>query len=135
VSRLNPAVGLVNASASNLDNLSNAPFVRDVLTGWFQKLTLAKVVKELVDYEVKEVIKPLVSSGMVQPLSGRRLEMKPEGERSWDWQLVHATPDLVLSTDDVIIFCGTRYRITSQKPYAAYGFIEYEMVNDYVRNH
>lgn len=133
MSILTNSLGITNASASDLSVISNAPIVRDVIVGWFRNLKLTQVIKLTVNFEVQETLKPIATMGMVQPLSGRRLEMKPEGQRTWDWILVHATPDLTLYVDDVIFYGPDKFRVMSQKPYTEYGFVEYELINDYVK--
>ena len=133
MSPLRPSIGIRNASSDDVRAISNAPLVRGVMNGWFRALSLAQVVKQVVHFEVTEVQKPIQSYGIIQPLSGRRLEMKPEGQRQWDWILIHATPDLTLDVDDVIIWKGDKYRVQSQKDFGDYGFVEYELINDYVK--
>ena len=128
------ALGIINGRDQSIDDLSAVPDVGASLRGWFQKLTLYKITKQLIDYEIKETRLPFTTSGVIQPLSGRLLEMKPEGQRSWDWQELHCENGLILTPDEVVEYRGTKYRIIQQKGYSAYGFTYYEMVNDYGRN-
>jgi len=103
------------------------------MRAWFQKLTLYHVKKIINDFETSESKIPFTTSGVIQPLSGRKLEMKPEGQRSWDWLEVHCENGLTLVPDEVIEYKGTKYRIMQTKNYSAYGYGYYEMVNDYGR--
>lgn len=103
------------------------------MRAWFQKLSLVRVIKQIVDFEEKEVEQPFTTSGMISPLSGRQLEMKPEGQRAWEWLQLNCENGLELKPDEIVKYRGTKYRITGNKNYSAYGYSYYEMVNDYTR--
>lgn len=103
------------------------------MRAWFQKLTLYRVVKIINDFEISESKIPFTTNGAIQPLSGRKLEMKPEGQRSWDWLEVHCENGLTLIPDEVIEYKGIKYRVMQTKNYSAYGYGYYEIVNDYGR--
>lgn len=110
-----------------LPNLSAA------VGAWAQKLQFVVVGKRLVDGLVEETYTTKSSRGTRAPLNQQRLEMKPEGQRHWKWEIIHATPSLMLEVDDIIEFGSkrTRYRVMSRNDFAEYGFIEYEIVEDY----
>lgn len=125
-------LGISNASARTVtDSLSPTPTMGSTLLGWFRPIALARVVKVMEDHELREVERPLVTRGVVQPFSATQLSIKPEGERAWKWWMIHATPDLVLLADEVISYRGTRLRIMRQFPYEANGFVQYEAVEAY----
>ena len=65
-------------------NLS-VPNVSDVVKGWLSTLTASKVTQTIEDGDVIETYSIIRFSGMIQPLSGIELEIKPEGERHWEW--------------------------------------------------
>lgn len=125
-------VGIVDANRLTVDQAINpTPNMRDVLMGWFRKISLVIVRKQQVDFQTQEVEVPHETQGVVQPFTAARLQMKPEGQRSWSWWLVYATPDLVLQTDDAIIYAGMRLRIMAKWPFEAHGYVEYHAVLDY----
>jgi len=128
------ALGIINGRDGSIEDLSCVPDVGVSLRAWFQKLVLYKVTKQFIDYEVKESLIPFTTAGVIQPLSGTKLEMKPEGQRSWDWLELHCENGLTLTTDEVVSYHGRKYRIIQQKGYSAYGYGYYEMVNDYSKD-
>jgi hypothetical protein len=125
------ALGIINGRDGSIDDLSTVPDVGAALRAWFQKITLFKVTKQFIDFEVVESRIPFTTSGVIQPLSGTSLEMKPEGQRAWDWLELHCENGLILTVDEVVEYRGRKYRIMNKKGYSAYGFTYYEMVNDY----
>lgn len=127
-------LGIVDASSQLVDNVSTIPTVVTAMLGWFKRLELVKVVKRTVNFEIVEVEEPLVTSGIIQPFSEEDLKILPEGERSWRWHMIHATPDLVLLTDDVVTFAGEKNRVMGKLDYSENGFVQYRVVNDYDRS-
>ena len=127
------SLGIVNGCDTDLTGLSCVPDTSGSMRAWFQKLTLIRIIKQVIDYEVKEASQPFTTSGVFQPLSGRTLEMKPEGQRAWQGMELHCENGLTLKTDEVVEYRGTRYRVMNCKEYSAYGYSYYELVNDYNR--
>lgn len=107
------------------------PDVSGALKDWFQPMTFTLVEKETVGFQVVETATDITFQGVIQPLSGRRLQLKPEGERAWNWSLLHAEPVLTLQVDDVVIYLGVQTRIMSRKDFGIYGYVEYEIVQDW----
>ena len=60
------------------------------------------------------------------------LAIRKEGERSWRWSVIYVTPDVLLSTDDMVIFDKVKYRIMEKENWAEYGFLRYNAIEDYV---
>lgn len=107
------------------------PDVSGGMTDWFQPMTFTQVAKSVVGFEAVETPTTINCLGVIQPLSGRRLELKPEGQRAWTWLLLHADPSLVLGVDEVVTYNGVQTRVMSQKDYRLYGYVEYELVQDW----
>lgn len=84
--------------------------------------------------EVKEQIRWVNSSGVVQAGDGEKLEILPEGDRSWESALLHCAADFNVATNSVIIVKGTRYRVTKRADWSASGFYRYELMQDYDAN-
>ncbi len=128
-----PSVGIASASDLSVQDAASAlPSMRETLTGWFRPLILTRVTKSVVDLEVSEVRIEQNCMGVIQPFGPRELKIKPEGERAWNWQMLHTTPDVALKDDEEFTIKGTRYRVMSQKNFSEYGYIAYELVQDYV---
>jgi len=124
----------VIASASSIplsQSWTGLPNVRTTLNGWFRPLTMTKIIKQQEDFQLKEYFYDVKTNGVLQPFSPQQLSIKPEGQRSWIWQMLHATPDLVLKTDDQVIITGTKYRVMEKLDYKEYGYVQYNLVQAY----
>lgn len=106
------------------------PDVSGALMDWFQPMVFARVVKEA-GFEVVETMVPVHFRGVIQPLSGRSLLMKPEGQRKWNWLQVHAEPSLTLTIDEIILYNEVQYRVMKQKDFTLYGYVYYELCEDF----
>ena len=125
-------LGIVPASKRSVtDSAYTLPQVRGTLAGWFQRLILTKVNKSIKDREVVEVQRKLECFGVIQPFSARELKVKPEGERSWNWKMLHTTSDVDLRPDDEFYSNGVRYRVMSKFGYQEYGYSQYELIQDF----
>lgn len=131
-----PARTLGFPSAANRplsDQIQAGPSAASIILGWLKPISLGRVVSSVVDARIVEQVTPLLTRGVFMPLSGRELELKPEGERSWNWVKIFATPDLTLAPDDVIEHKGTRYRVEKQTDWGSNGYVRYEAVNEYTK--
>lgn len=137
-----------NASTTPLfANTGTVPDMTDSLLDWFQPMTFGFVTKTVQDYQVVEVQQQITFMGIWMPLSGRELQMKPEGERQWNWIHLFSDATLNLITDDVITYITRnhstdnpdasmnytplQYRIMVKKQYQLYQYIEWHLVQDY----
>lgn len=71
------------------------------------------------------------TQAVCQPFSPEQLEVKTEGQRSWKWSTLHCIPDLVLNTNDRIIFDNIHYKVMQKLDYTRYGYLEYHIVEDF----
>jgi hypothetical protein len=125
-------LGIVDANRLSVeDAVAAMPSVRSTLLGWFRPIALTRVIQRIVDFKTLEIEEPLSTRGVVQPLTETSLMLKPEGQRAWKWFLIHATPDLVLAVNDVIILKGDRLRIQKTKDYSVNGYVCYEACEDF----
>ena len=116
----------------NLKALSQIPNMSQTLTGWGVPLTLVKVIQDIVDGDASFTTEQVTFLGVVQPLRTEQLELKPEGQRSWEWLWIHAkSGTLNLHTADKILFNSKTYKVEGVKDYSLNGFVEYELVRDY----
>ena len=126
-------VPIFNASSVPLDqNSGTLPNVGDAMLDYFQAMTFSTVVKAVQQGgTVVETPTPVTFQGVWQPLSPRAVEMKPEGQRKWNWYRCHADPSLGLKPDDVVTYLGVQYRVMGKWDFSLYGYNEYQLVDDY----
>lgn len=126
--------------ASTIGNAKNTPLnvrtgtvpdVSGAMQDWFQPMVFSQVVKEITAFQVIETENQIRFRGVIQPLSGRRLMLKPEGQRAWTWLWLHSDISLKLEVDEVVSYRGVQTRVMSQKNYELYGYVEYELVQDW----
>lgn len=125
-------IPIFNAADVTLDqNTGTLPNMGDALLNWFQPMTFSVVTKTVSGFDVVETKADVSFQGVWQPLSANQLQLKPEGQRSWQWFRVHASPGLSLINDDVVTYQGIQYRVMAKYDFLIYGFNEYHLVNDY----
>jgi hypothetical protein len=107
------------------------PNVNAAMTNWFQPMVFMRVVKTTEAFQAVETGETINFQGVIQPLDGRRLALKPEGQRAWTWLWLHADPSLKLDVDEVVIYLGVQTRIMALKDYSIYGYVSYELVQDW----
>ena len=117
----------------NLKTLSQMPNMANTLTGWETSITLEVVTQDITsDGNGVFTTEQVTFLGVVQPLRTEQLELKPEGQRSWEWLWIHAkVGTLNLHTADKILFNSKTYKIEGVKDYSLNGYVEYELVRDY----
>ncbi len=121
-------------NAANYPIFSNAgttPDVSGALRDYFQPMTFDKLIKAVAGFQNLETSVPINFRGILQPFSARQLFLKAEGQRAWTWFTLHAEPVLTLQVDDVVVWQGKQTRVMARKDYALYGFVEYELVQDW----
>lgn len=108
------------------------PDMAGTLTGWEVPLTLIRITQDVIEGELSTSETQISFMGVWQPLRNEQLELKPEGQRSWEWIWIHAkSSSLNLETGDKVIFQDRRYKIETKKDYGLNGFVEYELCRDY----
>ena len=111
---------------------SGLPDVSGAVDMLLQPVSIGVVQKRQVDGYTQEVTTYFDTKACRQPFSPRKLEVLPEGERSWRWETLWTLPNLVLKPDDVIYYRGIRYRVMSRLNWSEYGFYEFNILEDYV---
>lgn len=110
---------------------SALPDVRDAVMALFQPIRVGIVVVERVNGFPSARISVSVNTlGVKQPMP-EQLVVKKEGERSWRWFTIHCSPDLILRTDDIFVLNRVQYRVMSREDWAEYGYLKYEVIEDY----
>lgn len=120
-----------NKSISSLAK-SGMPQMNTTLYGWEVPLTLVKIVQNVVEGDLQTTQTTINFKGVWQPLRDEALELKPEGQRSWEWIWIHAeASQLNLETADKVIFNNKRYKVMQKKDYGLNSFVEYHLCRDY----
>lgn len=107
------------------------PQMDGALMDWLQPMTFKVVTKTTVNMQVVESFINVTMQAVRQPLSAQQLMMKPEGQRGWKWDRIHALPGQELSLDSEVIYLGIQYRVMGKWPWPEYGYIEYHLTQDY----
>ena len=94
-------------------------------------MTFTRVLKRTVNFQLEEYEEAINFAGIIQPLTYRRLMLKPEGQRAWSWFELHSTPALILNVDEVVNYLGLRTRVMGRFNFEIYGYIAYELVQDW----
>lgn len=115
----------LNQSSGTVPNMGS------VIVGWFQAMTFVVVTKSQVNFETKETVSTVTFKGVIQPYTPEQLSIRPEGERTWKWYKIHADTSLKLITDDKVTYLGVNYRVMSRSDFSLYGYIEYDVIEDY----
>ena len=110
---------------------SGLPQLGDVVAAWARPITIGIIAKTMANEEVVETVTEYDTRGMLQPFTASQLALKPEGQRTWDWSGLHTLPDFEMKLDDVVTLFGRRFRVMFKKDYSLYGYIRYELVEDY----
>lgn len=111
---------------------SGMPQMNTTLTGWEVPLTLVKIVQSVVEGDLQTTETQITFKGVWQPLKDEALELKPDGQRSWEWIWIHAqSSQLNLETADKVIFNNKRYKVMEKKDYGLNSFVEYQLCRDY----
>lgn len=108
------------------------PQMLGAMDDWFQPMIFEPTIKTEAGYQLIETSQPIVFRGVIMPLTDRQLQIKPEGERAWTWLHLFAEPQLELEVDQVVVYLGVQTRVMAQKNYAIYGYVEYQLVQDWV---
>jgi hypothetical protein len=126
---------IVNAKNKSLKSqVGTLPNVSSGMTNWFQKLSISKVIKEVVNYIVQESYIVYDFMGVIQVLSPEDLVIKPEMQVSWKWWQLHTDTSVALNPDDIIIYECQKYRVMNKIDHNKYGYYEYHLVEDYKEN-
>lgn len=133
---MNPTQPIQNAKDTLLNEKPGTlPDVRGGILNYFKPMLLIRVEKRTVNMELVEVQTEYNTSGMIQP-KGRPLQMKPEGQRRWDGQVLYTLPVVVLEPDEIVTVVklragNTSYRVMGKRDWSESGYVEYDLLEDY----
>lgn len=118
--------------AKLLNEITGQPQVGGTLNGWMSRICLGMIRQSIVDGLPVELETSFNFVGMIQPLSTRKLELKPEGLRSFKWlQIICPAGMLELHEGDKITYRGERFKLMADSDYKLNGYIEYHVIKDF----
>jgi hypothetical protein len=102
------------------------------LLGWQSPITYKKITQTIVNGFVTDTATIVTFDGVVQPLSAEKINLKPEGQRSWQWLQIHCKNGINdLKTNDKITYNEKAYKVMEVLDYSNNGFVEYHVVKDF----
>lgn len=108
------------------------PNMAGAIKAWMQPLVFVEVCKSQDEqFLTVESYVPRKAFGIRVPLKPQELMFKPEGQRAWKWEQIFSTPSLVLGIDAIIEFEKRRYRVMSKTDYSQYGYVIYDICQDF----
>lgn len=119
-------------AAKPLNEMSGMPQVGGALSGWQMPIMLAKITEAVVEgfTQLSETV--VKFKGVIQPLSPKQIELKPEGQRAFEWLQIHCNlGQLQLSTGDRIRYNGKLYKLMADNDWNLNGYLEYHVIRDY----
>lgn len=126
---------IINAADRPLNVASGSvPNVAGALNSFYQMMTFVPIRKTISGFQVVESAAPIELLGVIQPFTARQLALKPEGERAWTWYTMHAQPGIILQVDSCVEYLGKQYRVSSRMDFSLYGYMLYELVQDWVKS-
>jgi hypothetical protein len=120
-----------DASKKSIKESLDMPDVSDAVMSLLQPMKVGIVQKQQIGGLTQEIPIYVDTFAVKQPFSAQRLDIKPEGQRSWRWFTLHSLKDLVLKLDDIIILAEIKYRVMQKYDYAEYGFYQYEIAEGF----
>lgn len=107
--------------------------MKAAFAGWTMPLTFKKITQVVQDGGwIDSVEIPVNVKGVWQPMAAEDIQLKPEGQRSWSWFLLHvegnSTP---FKTNDRLEFQGTQYKVMGVKNYTLNNYVEYHAIEDF----
>lgn len=119
------------ANKRNVCDANDLPDVSEGVQMFFQNIKIEVVHKRNDAGYLKEKKSCILTQGVRQTFTPRQLEMKPEGERTWKWSKLHTLPEPKLKLDDIVLIRGIKYRVMVLDDQAEYGFVAYDLKEDY----
>ena len=115
-----------------ISQINNMPKMGNALRGWESDVVLTIITQDNVNGFIQNDEKEVKFRGTVQPLKAQEIQLKPEGQRSFEWLQIHARAgDMNLNTNDRIRYFGRLFKVMALNDYTPNGFIEYHAVKDF----
>lgn len=116
----------LNEGAGSVPDISGAIMDR------FQPMQFNIVSRAVEAFQAVEEMEVVNFRGVIGQMSGRALELKPEGQRSWSWAVVYSDLALQLNVDDVVKYLDQQYRVMWTDPVTKLnGYRVYHIAQDW----
>lgn len=114
------------------DCQSALPSMRATVLGWFKPLVIGVVSTVIADEGEDDglaqvTVREVRTSGVIQPGDDERLDVRSEGERSWESAILHVFPQLDVPTGTKLRINGRQFEVMGKKDYVQNGFIRYKL--------
>lgn len=117
--------------AKKLNQVTSLPQMVSAFSGWEQNITFIRITQNNVDGDIIDVDQSFSLMATVQPLQPEAIQLKPEGQRSFEWLQIHARRGSpVLVTNDRFEYNGVRFKIMADNNYNSYNYCEYHAIRD-----
>lgn len=104
------------------------PQMPSTFFNWLSTVQMKVIKTTAVDYEAQEnTISIPVLEMVIEPMSPRAVERKPEGERLWKWLDAWCKQEIIIDTE-LQAPDGKQYRVQSVNDWSAAGFWKAELV-------
>ena len=110
------------------------PNMNAAVMAWAKETRVFISAKRTDDYKVVESYFEKVVKIFRVP-TGQALEIKAEGQRKWNTEILYSDNALDLKVDDIIIFeCkeSEKFRVMNKTDWNQFGFVEYRITSTYL---
>lgn len=110
------------------------PNMNAAVMAWARETRVFVTAKRTYDYKIEESYFEKTVKIFRVP-TGQALEMKPEGQRKWNTEILYADNSLDLKVDDIIVFeCkeSEKFRVMNKTDWNQFGFVEYRITSTYL---
>lgn len=126
---------IISAKNKSLKNQnSNLPNMSETIKSWFLNISFQYVTRSLSEDSADlttETSQTINTLGVVRPPSEQELKLMPEGAWSWEWLQIHCLPDVIMETNQYVIYDGKKYKVMDKKDYSKYGYVRYTLLEAY----
>lgn len=113
------------------ENPGTLPQVNGAMRNWFSQITIKILTKSVKEFKAIETAVEVNFLGVWESQPPEMLEIKPEGQRSWDWVNVWCESAMIMNIDDFVVYQDKIYRVMKKTNWSIYGYVQYELVKDY----
>lgn len=125
-------VPLLNSNVPSLDQQATGlPQVDGAVSFFLQPVSAIIETQQMINGYYKPLCQTVDTQASVQPAS-KNLEIKTEGERNWQWYVIHILPNVIMRNNDKVTLFGKRYKIMSDNVWQQHGFVSYIAVQDFI---
>lgn len=122
---------LINANNITLpNNVGGLPDVSAAVMTLLQPVNVMTVTQQMINGYYEPLTQIIATQASIQPLP-QELAIKMEGERNWQWSLIHILPNIDLNNNDLITLFGRQYKVMKKEKWTQYGYLAYYVVENF----